>query len=116
MKALWTMISCLQMILFLPLMNVNMPNLTANVFTALQVSAFTFFPFSSWFAAVGVVDDSPAYTVNFNNQGYGSSMVMQNCPDIVLMFLVTGVLLAIFQGLARLIEIKSPRVEKIPEV
>ncbi len=44
MSFLWSMISCLQMILYLPLMKVNMPNLTANIFLALSISSFNFLP------------------------------------------------------------------------
>jgi len=91
------------MILYIPLMKVNMPSVTANVFILLSLSSLNIMPLDGIFESWGIDDESGGYTENFNNQEYESNLSFLNNPDIYLFAAVTALLMIFFFTLDMLI-------------
>ena len=99
MTLLWSMINSLQILQLLPLMAINLPSLTLDIFLNLSISQFNFIPFEEIFSSNGVEDNSQSYSEEFETGGVESSNIIFNAPDMiaisVLMFLTQMLFLAL---------------------
>jgi len=102
MSLLWTMINTLQVIEFLPLLNVNLPSFSLEVFKLLSISHFDFLPFDIIFDEFNVTDYTSPYTYNFEVVGYESREVIQNLIDIVTLSFIFVVLILAY-GLSKML-------------
>jgi len=101
------------MILYIPLMKVNMPSLTANIFIMLSLSSLNVLPLDGLFEAIGIDDQTGSYTENFNNQEYGSQMTFMNSPDIYIFGTIICLMMGFFVAVDMLIRTR-PSGRKVP--
>jgi hypothetical protein len=90
------MVNTLQMIEYLPLLDINPPSLLLDIFNDLSISSFNLIPFDTIFADTGANDPAGPYSDSFNNAGYSYSKILMNIPDIFILFIVMTLLLILF--------------------
>mmetsp|Transcript_15184 Transcript_15184/g.14770 ORF Transcript_15184/g.14770 Transcript_15184/m.14770 type:complete len:173 (-) Transcript_15184:23-541(-) len=112
LNMLWGAINALQIIVVMPLFNLDFPSNAYIVFELLAKSVFfDYLPQDKVYFFIDFSNNSASYNQQFEFMGFDTTNFVFNLGD-GFVFLLTTVLTIIFVGLISIIKLKSPKMAK----